>query len=471
MNNPFQNAPKSKKMMTVVGIYLALIGSIMVSGSNSTLLPAAAMDIGGQDIYALANSIAGILSISTMPLFGYLCAKNPAVKRTLCAASMLVGAAVIFARAVAPSMIMIIIPSFFWGLVSAGLYVVGFSMIRDMFDLKQAGIYLGMIGTMQSLGTLVGPLIAGALIDIFSWRIACHAIWPFLAVAGILILMGPKATKEECKDMASPMGTFDFAGAVSLVGFLTSMILVLSLGTSFIPFGSLVSNLLIVAGVVSLVALILVIRKKKENAFVPAPVLKDGNVRSLAICNLLLNFSSMAVFFFMPSYVLYAVGGSATQASLTTTLLAVPGLILSPILGRMIAKAGNARTVMTGGTIIRLGVTLCFLLFLFPDTPLMLIYGLMLLAGLYNCQQGVTFSTAPQVQIRPELRMMGNSVIQVCQGLGSSIAMSVYTMIIAMFGVAQGMTVALGLALASAAIALFFGLTLKKLDTSEEKAA
>lgn len=469
--NPFQEAPKHKKRMTLIGIYVAMIGSIMVSTSNSTLLPAAAMDIGGKDIYALASSIAGILSISAMPLFGYLSAKNPALKRPLFAISLFTGAAVIFCRAIAPNMIAMIIPSFFWGLVSAGLYVIGFSMIRDMYDMKQAGIYLGAIGTMMSIGTLLGPIAAGALIDLFNWRVACHVIWPILAVAGLLVFFGPKATKEECKDMAANMGVFDFAGAVALVVFLTSMILVLSLGTSFMPFGSTVSNVLIVLGVISLAALIAVITKKKEKAFVPAPVLKDRNVLCLAACNLTLNFSSMAVFFFMPAYVMYVIGGTAIQAGLTTTLMSIPGLFISPFLGKMIAKAGNARTVLTAGTVIRILITLCFLLFLSPTTSLWFIYALMVLAGIYNSQQSVTFSTAPQIQIKPELRMMGNSMIQVCQGLGSSIAMSVYTLVIAMYGVVDGMPVALGLATGGAVIALIFGFMLKKLNAPEEQPA
>ena len=48
--NPFLDAPNAKKMMTVIGLYLAVIANMLVSNTNSVMLPAAAADIGGMDI-------------------------------------------------------------------------------------------------------------------------------------------------------------------------------------------------------------------------------------------------------------------------------------------------------------------------------------------------------------------------------------------------------------------------------------
>lgn len=231
------------------------------------------------------------------------------------------------------------------------------------------------------------------------------------------------------------------------------------------------SNILLAAAAVSLVALILVVRKKQSGAIIPAPVFKDRNTLCLAFANLTLNFSGMAVFFFMPTYVLYVMGGTATQASLTTTLLGVLGLVISPFLGRMIAKAGNARTVLAGGTIIRIVITACFLFFLSPSTPLWIVYVLMLLAGIYNSQQSVTFAAAPQIQIKPELRMMSNSVIQVTQSFGSAMGIAVYTLVIGMYGVADGLPVAFIIAIAAAVLALAASLLLKKLEPVQAPAA
>jgi MFS family permease len=154
---------------------------------------------------------------------------------------------------------------------------------------------------------------------------------------------------------------------------------------------------------------------------------------------------------------------------MTTTLLNVAGVFLGPVLGRQIAKSSSARGVLTVGTIVRILITVAFIFLLKPTTSIMLIYVLMLLGGLYNSQQTVTFSAGPQIQIKPEIRILGNSVVQVAQNIGSVVAMVFYTIIIAGYGVVDGLPVAFWLAVALAAIALVLGLFLKKLE--EPKAA
>ena len=93
--NPFLDAPNAKKMMTVIGLYLAVIANMLVSNTNSVMLPAAAADIGGMDIYGLAQGVSGIIGVCAMPIYGFIGARNPASKRLLAGGSLVVGALVL----------------------------------------------------------------------------------------------------------------------------------------------------------------------------------------------------------------------------------------------------------------------------------------------------------------------------------------------------------------------------------------
>ena len=409
------------------------------------------------------TTLAGVLSVVVMPLYGYFSAKNPASKRLLYSGSMLVGAVVFFFRAFATSMWGIIIPGTLYGLVSAGVYVIGYSMVRDIYDREKAGLYLGFVGTFMSVATLLGPTLCGFVIDVSSWRNINHFIWPLLLLAGVLCFFGVNVSREEVADMAIE-SKFDLAGAVSLAVFLACFILTLSIGASFAPFGSPASNLLIAGAVCGLIGLILVIRKKGNDSFLPVGVLKDRNTLSLAGANLFINWSNMAAFFFIPSFALYVMQTSATQAGFTTTLMGVAGLFMGPVFGRMIGKAGTARPVLLGATALRIVLTLCFVLFLSADTPLMLLYALMLLAGFYSAASGVIFASAPQIQIAPAQRVQSNSIIQVCQNMGGSVGTAVYTLVISMGGIEQGMKAAFVIALVTAVLAFVCGLPLEKLE-------
>ena len=461
-NNPFASAPALKKRLTLIGIYVAALATRFISTGTFTVLPMAANDIGGMSIYPLASTVGGLMSICAMPVYGYIGSRYPWLKRTLLIFSLSVGAVVLLCEALAPSMFLIITVNFFYGIVSASIFVVAYSMIRDLYDAKQAGIYLGFIGTVTSIGMLAGPALTGIVIDVLGWRYFYHVGWILLLLSVFLAFIGVKVKREDALALVKTPAKFDLAGSISLMLFLLGIVMFLSLGGSYLPFGSIQSTAFGVLAVVALIVLIGIVVKKRSAAIIPSTVLKDRNTVVLALCNLFITCSTMALTFFMPSYVINVLHGTALQAGLTTAIYAVLGIFISPFLGRMIAKAGSARFVFTLGTIVRVLVTVAFILVLSSETPIWLIYILMLIAGFYSAQQNVTFSTAPQIQIRQEIRFMGNSVVQTAQNLGSSIGLAVYTLIMATCGLAGGMNIALIVAGTVAFVALFIGQFLVK---------
>ncbi|MBQ9953946.1 MAG: MFS transporter [Eggerthellaceae bacterium] len=462
--NPFQAAPDAKKKAVLIALFLGVFGSILHTSTLSTLLPVAAAEIGGLDYYSLANTLSGVISIAAMPLFGYLCARNASLKRPLFAISLIVGAVVVFARAFAADMMTIVIPASLYGLVSAGVFVVGYGMIRDLYDPQKAGMYLGFVGTMQGIAMLLGPVAAGAIMDFAGWRMVCHIIWPFLLASGLLVWFGGvKLTKEESAALSRSGGKFDLSGTLALCVMLAALMLALSLGTSFIPFGSPVSLALFAATIIALVVMVIVVRKKKEDAVIPTPALKDRNTISLAVSNFFTMFSNMAIFFFIPMYLLQVLGTTAAAAGLATSCLSIAPLFICPVFGKMIGKARNARFVLSVGLVVRIAVCLGCLVAVMLQAPVYVFYVLMVIGGVYGAAQSVGYSVGPQVQIPENIRMQGNSVVQVGQNFGSSVGVAIYTVFIGMFGVGQGMFISFGVAAAAAAVALVFTLRLKPL--------
>ncbi|MDR1900910.1 MAG: MFS transporter, partial [Treponema sp.] len=176
--NPFQTAPNGRKILTLIGVYIALITSLFVSVSDSILLPVAAKEIGGLDYYPLSTSLSGCLSISLMPLYGFIAAKSPSAKRLLMVFSFLIAGAIVLCRGLAASMWAIIIPSFFAACYAPAIYVLGYSTIRDMYDARQASVFLGLAGTMMAIGTICGAPLFGALTGLAGWRFPFFVIGP-----------------------------------------------------------------------------------------------------------------------------------------------------------------------------------------------------------------------------------------------------------------------------------------------------
>ena len=154
---------------------------------------------------------------------------------------------------------------------------------------------------------------------------------------------------------------------------------------------------------------------------------------------------------------------------LMSALMAVLGLFLGPIFGKMIAKSGNAKGVMTLGNIVRIIVMGAFVFVLVPGVPVWVIYILMFVAGIFNSQQTVTQSAGPQIQLTPDLRTLGNSVVQLGSNLGAGIGMAVFTLLVAA-DPASGMRMCMIVALAAWVVLFFITFLLKPLPESVEDA-
>lgn len=474
--NPFAEAPQSKKMLILIAIFIGVTINIMVSTTNSTVLVGAANDIGGMDIYPFANSIAGILGICIMPIYGFLSSKFPANRRTIVFVSYLVGTATMILRAVSPSMPFLIAGSFFWGMVSAGSFVVGYTMIRDMFDQKKTGIYLGLVGTAMSVAKLIGPVFSGALVDNIAggWRIYYIILGVCFLVASLMILGGVKVKKAEVAHMVRGSAKLDIPGCITVILCLGGILTVLSLPNQ-IPPGSPVFFGLLALALVSLIALILVIRSKKDAALIPISVVKDKNTVLLSLMNFFGQMSTAGILFFIPAYVMRILVadpmvetlGAAMAGGLVTVLIGVGGAILSPIFGRMIAKSGSVRTVLFIGTAARVVVIGGFLLVLNPACPVWVIYIFMFIAGVYNAQSLVAASAGAQIQVKESLRAMSNSLIQLGQNLGAGLVVAVFTFCTGAFGFESGLNIGLWISLGFTVLFFIVSVPMKKLNKDE----
>jgi MFS family permease len=433
------------------------------------MLPIAAEEIGGADIWSMGISMGSICSVVCMPLFGYITARQPHLRRPIFVASYIIAATCIFLRAIAPNMWVIVIPTLVLTVYSPSIYVIGYSTVRDMYGAKKGAQYLGFVATMQGIGLLAGPIVGSFMIQNLGWRSINYVIFPLLLLCAVLFLSGARITKEEGKAIATSKGKFDYPGAIAVSVLLGAFIVMLSM-TSYMPWGSPGNLALIAVAVIALICLWRVIKKKGTEAFIPAPVLKDNNTRCLFAINFCFTFSAMGLSAFLPSFMMYVMMKLPTEVGLATSMYSVAGLFMGPIYGRIIAKTGTAReTVMYSGGLLRFGVQLCMLLLVAmnPGVPIFVIYILMFIGGFYSAVGGVTPAVAPQVQLREDIRPLGNSLVQVGQVMGSTTGVCIFTAVIAAVGLEEGFKVLLIITSIISIGDFFFALPLKKLPEFE----
>ncbi len=130
---------------------------------------------------------------------------------------------------------------FLQGVGGGGLVPVTLALVADLYPAERRGVPLGVVGAVQELGSVLGPLFGAVVLSVGDWR---DIFWINLAV-GLVLAAAITTLRRETPDSEKRAG-FDWVGLGLLVLALTALLLVMrqprSLVTSvtwggpFVPF-------------------------------------------------------------------------------------------------------------------------------------------------------------------------------------------------------------------------------------------
>ena len=130
--------------------------------------------------------------------------------------------------AASPNLIAVIAFRIVQGVGAAMIQANGMAILTTTFPASERGRVIGMFMTMVGLGAIMGPVVAGLVVDVFGWR----AVFAASAPLGILSLAAAMAVLNRdppsvgsARQLASG---FDWAGALMSAGGLVSFLLVMT---------------------------------------------------------------------------------------------------------------------------------------------------------------------------------------------------------------------------------------------------
>ncbi len=455
--------PNGKKYLLLAVMYVAAFSTMVFSGSDSILLPKAGEALGALDYYSVALPLSSIVTIVMMPLTGFLMARNPGIKIRLFAILWAVAVAGAIIMAAAMNYGMIIIGMMLARMCFPAVYVAGFSIIRELFDAKQAGLYIGLSNTVMLGSNVIVPTISGVIIDVCGWRMMYIVLAVCCALPALTAFFSRVSYPARAKALAVNM-PFDFIGLFALVLTMGGFIPFVALGRSLVPFGTPLSWGFLALFAVGIVVLAYAVRKKGEACVLPLPALKDKNVLCLFLGNFTNNFAILSVYFFLPTYMMLVMGCSATEAGLATSLHSIPGVFLAAFVGRWIGKHQSIKMPNWVGFIFRFLVIGFFAFFLTPETPSWVPIAVFFVGGFYTAMAGSLYTAGPQILIPSAKRASGVGIVTMGQNLGSATATCVYGLMMSAFGIANGLHYAFMLALVIVVINWLVLLPVKKED-------
>ncbi len=338
----FGDLHPKRKMITMIGVILAMLLAALDQTIVGTALPRIVRDLGGANHLTWVITAYMLASTVTVPIYGKL--------------SDLYGRKWFFFSGI----VLFLIGSVLCGISHNMTELVGFralqgigggaimgnafAIIADLFEPAERARWQGVLGGVFGLASVIGPALGGFLTDHVSWRAVFYVNIPLGIVAlGFIGFLMPKVVST-IKDKV-----IDYWGAATIVATLVALLLALSLGGSQYAWGSAMIITLFVVSVISAAGFVWAESKAKE-PIMPLGLFKNSIFTTSIIITFLTSAAMFGAVIYIPLFGQLVQDVSATASGTILTPLMVGLIGASVISGQVIAKTGKYRFVaLLGG--------------------------------------------------------------------------------------------------------------------------
>src|SRR4051794_14800151 len=396
----------------LLGMLLAALDQTVVS----TALPTIVGDLGGAghltwvvSSYLLADTVATVLAGKFGDLFG-----RKLIFQLSAGIFVLASAACGFAG----NMSWLIGWRAVQGLGAGGLAVTATALIADVVPLRERGKYQGALGAVFGVTTVIGPLLGGLFTDHLSWH------WCFLVNVpiGIIVIAVAAKTMPSIRSRSRPI--IDYAGIAAITVVAGGLTLATSLGGTQYDWSSPLIIGLFAAAILA-IPLFVVAERRAVEPMLPLRLFHNLVFSMSSVIALVVGFAMLGAMTFLPTYLQYVQGVSATSSGLRMLPMVFGLLVASIGAGVVVSRTGRYKVFpIAGSALMTLGLFL--LSTMGADTGFWVISAFMLVLGV-----GIGLSMQVLtiiVQNTAEYRDLGvaTSGVTFFRALGSSFGAAVF---------------------------------------------
>jgi EmrB/QacA subfamily drug resistance transporter len=398
------------------GLLLGMFVTILSSTVVSTSLPRIVADLhGSQSSYTWVVTSTLLALTVTTPIWGKLA--DLFDRKLLVQTGLAVYILGSLLAGLSQSMTWLIGCRVLQGLGVGGLTALVQVILADLVSPRERGRYSGYLGAVFGLGTVAGPLLGGVLTDSVGWRSCFYVGVPFALVAFVLLqrtLHLPRRRSEV---------SIDYLGATLIAGGVSSLLIWVSLAGQQYAWLSWQTAALVGAGIVLLVAAVLVERRVRQ-PIIPLHLFGERTVVLAVIASVAVGIAMFGTTVFLSQYMQIARDKSPTESGLLSIPMVVGLFLSSTLIGRHVTRTGRYKRAMLSGAALLTG-GLALMGTLDEHTSLVELSAFMLMvgAGLGMLMQNLVLVTQNALSMRE--MGAGSSLIAFFRSMGGAIGVSV----------------------------------------------
>lgn len=355
---------KRKVLLIFAGLLVAMFLAALDQTVFGVALPTIVGDLNGVEHMLWVTTAYILASTIVMPIYGKLGDQIGRKHLFISAILLFVGGSIL--GGLANDMTRLIIGRAVQGVGGGGLMILAMAIIADFVPARDRGRYMGIMGGVFALSSVIGPLLGGWFTESIGWRWVFWMNIPMGVLALVLALIflpKQKAVTNRPK--------LDVAGIFLLAMTSTAIVLISTWGGSVYAWTSSIILLLITVAIVGAIAFIFVERRATEPVM-PSAFFRDRNFILVTIAGLVTGLAMFGALAYIPTYMQMVTGFNATQSGYLMIPMMSGLLITSVVTGRIVSNTGRYKWVPAMG----MGVVAVALFLLSTMTPTLPIWQL-----------------------------------------------------------------------------------------------
>ena len=342
------------------GLLVAMLLSSLDQTIFSTALPTIVGELNGVDHMLWVTTAYLVAATIMMPIYGKL--GDLVGRRGIFLFALVVFVVGSVVGGLAQDMTWLIIGRAIQGIGGGGLMILSQAIIADVVPVRERSKYMGVMGAVFGLSSVIGPLLGGWFTEGIGWRWAFWINIPLGLAAIVMAAVFLKLPKHDVKVRLDVFGILTMAVAV------TSIILVTSWGGTRYDWDSATIVGLIVLAVVSS-ALFVLAEHRAAEPIIPLSLFRSRNFVLATVAGLVIGIAMFGALAYLPTYLQMVAGVSATVSGYLLLPMIVGMMITTIGTGQLAARTGRYKWMPLASMIV-LGIGLTLLSTLTVETPL-----------------------------------------------------------------------------------------------------
>lgn len=320
----------------IAGLMLSLFIAAMDATVVGTALPTIARELGSFQLYPWIVAGYLITATTTVPIWGRLADLRG--RRIVLLAGILVFIVASALCAASPSMGWLIAFRTLQGIGAGCIQPIVFTIVGDIFPLRQRARLQGLFSSMWALASIVGPALGALFVSTIGWRWIFTINIPIGFVAAGLVWGYGERRPEQ-----TTAGTLDVRGALLLTGGVTLLLIGFGTGSQ-----TGTPNWLLVAAAIAVLATFGWIEWRSANPIVPFDLLRHRVIGPAIAIAAIAGTLMFGVTAYVPLWVQAVQGGSPYAAGVAVGAMSIGWPVMSAISGLLMVRVGYQRLVLAG---------------------------------------------------------------------------------------------------------------------------